>query len=42
MNIKSEKQIFSEKEIQKRLENGKRISKEEFVRKFKASKAIVK
>lgn len=42
MNVKLEKQIFSEKEIQRRLENGKRISKAEFVKKFTASKIVTK
>ncbi len=41
MKTKSDKQVFSEKEIQERMEQGKRISKEEFIKKFKSSKAAV-
>ncbi len=42
MKTKSDKSVFSEKEIQERLENGKRISKEEFLKKIKSPKALAK
>ena len=38
MKTRSDKPILSEKEIQERLENGKRISKEDLVKKFKSIK----
>ncbi len=41
MKTKSGNSVLSEKEIQERLEHGKRISKEEFIKKFKSPKAPV-
>lgn len=41
MKTKSGRPIFSEKEIQDRLEHGKRISKEEFQKKLKSPKVSV-
>ncbi len=41
MKTKSDKPIFSEKEIQERLVQGKRISKEDFIKKFKSPKTSV-
>ncbi len=39
MKTKPDKSVLSEKEIQNRLDHGKRISKEEFIKKVKSPKA---
>lgn len=41
MKIKPVNSVLSEKEIQERLGQGKRISKEEFIKKFKSSKTTI-
>jgi len=41
MKTKPVNSALTEKEIQERLEQGKRISKEEFIKKFKSSKATI-